>query len=92
LQLLEITLLVLDMPGKLAPFAGFHNSLARELLDAVVEAPSRLFVAQINAIHRDDRKVGGHTSVLGEVKQGRHEFPPSQVTGSAKNDEYRRFE
>ena len=92
LQLLEIALLVADMPGKLAPFAGFRHSLARELLDAVVETPAQLFVAQANAIHRDDRIIGGHASVLGEIEQGRHEFPPGQVTGAAKNDEHRRFE
>src|ERR1035438_5683579 len=91
-QLLEIALLVADMPGKLAPFGGFHHSLAREFLDAVVETPSQLLVAHVDAIHRDDRIIGGHASVLGEVKQGRHEFPPGQVTGSTKNDEYRRFE
>src|SRR5574337_114793 len=28
LEILEIALLVADMPGKLAPFAGFHRSLA----------------------------------------------------------------
>jgi hypothetical protein len=47
--------------------------------------------SRANAIHRDDRKISGHAAVLGEVQQGRHEFPPGQVTGSAKNDEHRRF-
>ena len=92
LQLLEIALLVADMPGKLVPFAGFRHSLARELPDAVVETPAQLFVAQANAVHRDDRIIGGHASVLREVEQGRHEFPPGQVTGAAKDDEHRRFE
>ena len=71
---------------------GFHHALARELLDAVVETPAQRFVAEVDAIHRDDRKMSGHAAVLGEVEQGRHEFPPGQVTGSAKNDEHRRFE
>jgi hypothetical protein len=75
-DLLEIALLVVDMPGKLAPCAGFHYSVARELLDTGVETPAQRFVAQVHAIHRDDRKISGQTAVLGEVKQGRHEFPP----------------
>src|SRR5574337_248615 len=52
---------------------------------------AQLFVAQVNAIYRDDQKISGHTSVLGEVKQGRYELSPGQVTGSAKNDERRRL-
>ena len=92
LQLLEIAPLVADMFGKLAPVAGFRPFLAREILDTVVETPAQLFLAHVKAIHRDDRKISGHASVLGEVKQSRHEFPPGQVTGSAKYDEHSRFE
>lgn len=91
-QFHEIALLVADMPGKLTPCGGFHQALARKLLDPFLETSAQLFVAHGLAIRRDDRIMGGRTPVLGEVKQGRHKFSPRQVARSAKNDKYRRFE
>ena len=80
------------MARELAPFAGFHVSLARELFDPVVETPAQFFVVQVDAVHRDDRKISGQAAVLREVKQGRHQFPPGQITHSAKDGEHGWFE
>lgn len=68
------------MPVKLAPFAGFHHSSGRGLVDAAVETPAQPFIVQVNAVRRDDRKIRGHTA----VEQGRHEFQPGQVTAPPK--------
>jgi hypothetical protein len=91
LRLFEIAMLVGKVPGKFIPKGSLGFSKSRELVDAIVQPLAKLFVAHDDAIHRDDRKIGGHASVLEEVEQGRHEFPPGQVTSSAKNDEDSRF-
>jgi len=88
----EITLLVADVLGEFIPGGVLRFAKPRELVDALVQPRAQLFVAHGNAIHRDDRKIGGHAPVLGEVEQRGHEFAPGQITGSAKNDKYRRFE
>ena len=92
LWLFEITLLVADVLGEFIPGGVLRFAKPRELIDAVMQPLTQLFVAHGNAIHRDDREISGHASVLGEVEQGWHKFAPSQITGSAKNDKYRRFE
>ena len=58
----------------------------------LVQPLAQFLVAHHNAIHRNDRKISGHASVLGEIEQGRHKFAPGQITRSAKNDKDRRFE
>ena len=91
-QLLEIARLVMDVLRELIPGGGLGFSETGELIDAIVQPSAQRVIAELDAVHRNDRKLCGQAAVLREVKQGRHEFPPGQVTGSAKNDEHRRFE
>ena len=82
----------MDVLGELIPRGGLGFSETGELIDAIVQPAAQRVVAKLDAVHRDDRKLRGQAAILREVEQGRHEFPPGQVTGSAKNDEHRRFE
>src|ERR1017187_3379333 len=91
LQLLEIALLVMDVRCEEIPDGGLGFSETGKLVDAVVQSSPQRVIAELDAVHRDDRELCRQTSILREVEQGRHEFPPSQVTGSAKNDEHSRF-
>ncbi len=91
-QLLEITRLILNVLRELIPDGGLGFSEAGELIDAVVQPAAQRVIAELDAVHHDDRKPCGQAAILREVEQGRHEFSPGQVTGSAKNDEHRRFE
>jgi hypothetical protein len=65
---------------------------ARELVDAGVQALAQRVVAHGKAIHRDDRIICGQASHLREAKQGRDEFAPRQIAGSAKNNKNSGFE
>ena len=76
---------------ELIPRDGLGFSETGKLIDAVVQPAAQRVIAKLDAVHRDDRKLRGQAAILREVEQGRHEFPPGQVTGSAKNDEHRRF-
>ena len=77
---------------ELIPGGGLGFPETGELIDAIVQPTAQRVIAELDAVHRDDRKLRGQAAVLREVEQGRHEFAPGQVTGSAKNDEHRRFE
>ena len=81
----------MDVLRELIPRGGLGFSETGELIDAVVQPAAQRVIAEFDAVHRDDRKLRGQAAILRKIEQGRHEFPPGQVTGSAKNDEHRRF-
>ena len=80
------------MAGEPGPFAAGRLALAGEPLDPVVQTPAQGRVVQIGAIHHDDREIRRHPPVPGEIEQGRHQLAPSQVAGSAENDENARVQ
>jgi len=82
----------MDVLSELIPSGGLGLSESRELINAVKQPAAQRVLAELKMAHRDNRKLRGQAAILREVEQGWHEFPPRQVPGSAKNDEYRRFE
>jgi len=82
----------MDVFSKLIPSGGLGYSETGELIDAIVQPAAQCVIAELDSVNRDDRKLRRQAAILRKVEQGWHEFPPGQVTGSAKNDEHRRFE
>src|SRR5665213_847684 len=82
----------MDMLRELIPRGGLGFSETGKLIDAVVQSAAQRVVAELDAVNRDDCKLRGQAAILRKVEQGRHELPPGQITGSAKNDEHRRLE
>jgi hypothetical protein len=81
----------MDVGRELIPGDGLGFSEPGELIETIVQPAAQRGIAELDAVHHDDGKLCGQTAILRKVEQGRHEFPPGQVTGSAKNDEHRRF-
>src|ERR1019366_2233957 len=48
--------------------------------------------AELDAVHRDNRKMLRDTLAPGKIEQGRHQLPPGQVARSAEDDEHVWFE
>src|SRR5664279_1065735 len=80
------------MRGELVPLPDRRFPAAGELPDSLMQTRSKGVHAEFDSVHRDDRKMNRNTMTLREVKQGRHQLPPSQVARSAEDDEYVRFE
>ena len=49
-------------------------------------------IAELDAAHRDNRKLGGKAAIQREVEEGRDQFPQRQVAGGAENYEHSRIE
>src|ERR1019366_1544525 len=87
LQLREITLLVLDVLSKLIPRSGLGFAETGELIDPIAQPMAQRVITEFDAVHRDDRELCGLAAILREIEQGRDQFAPSQVTGTAEYDE-----
>ena len=78
----------MDMLCKQIPRGGFGFTEAGELIDSVMPTVPQCAVAELNAVHRDDRKLRGLAAILRQIEQGRDQLAPGQVASPAKNDEY----
>jgi hypothetical protein len=66
--------------------------LPGELPDSLMQMLAQGILAELDAVHRDNREMNRNTVALGKVEQGRHQLPPGQVARSAEDDEYVWFE
>ncbi len=82
----------MDVLRELIPRDGLSFSETGKLIDAIMQSATQRVIAELDAVHRDDCKLRGQAAILREVEQSGHEFAPGQITGSAKNNEHRRFE
>jgi len=82
----------MDVLRELLPGGGPGLPEPGELVDSLEQATAERVVAELDAIHGQDRKPGGKAAVLRQVEQGRYQLAPGQVASPAKDDEQRRIE
>jgi len=74
------------------PRGRFYLAKTGKAVDAIAQPPTQCVIAEIDAVHRDDRKLGGEAAILREVEEGWNQLAPRQVTSAAENDEDGRIE